>query len=56
MTWKLRILDGLSGPVKNYIMEFDDGSMRISLESDPDVIAWLAEGNTPEPWEAPNAD
>ncbi len=19
-------------------------------------LAWLAEGNTPEPWEAPNAD
>lgn len=34
----------------------EDGSMVWYTNDHPVVLAWLAEGNTPEPWEAPVAD
>jgi hypothetical protein len=34
-----------------------DGEVSVSMGLDhPEYLAWLAEGNAPEPWEAPNAD
>jgi len=35
----------------------DDNLMRVTCSADhPEFVAWLAEGHTPEPWEAPVAD
>ena len=42
--------DVLSG--RRTIVIVEDGVMRWTTEENPDYLAWLAEGNTPEPWEA----
>jgi len=34
----------------------DGSSLSGYADSIPEYLAWLAEGNTPEPWEAPDAD
>lgn len=35
----------------------DDGFMRVTcIAEHPEFAEWLAAGNTPEPWEAPDAN
>jgi hypothetical protein len=49
--------DKLTGE-KMYGLVRDDGSSLWTPDPKyvPEIEAWLADGNTPEPWEAPNAD
>ena len=52
--WKIIFFDGLDGKMFNYVKINDDGSCFVALPHDLSVVEWLAEGNTPEPWEETN--